>query len=126
MAAFVPEVARAARMGDIKALSLFRQAGELHAKKLLLLIDKVDPLDDEKICVLCGGVWKAHPVMYDSFSTMVLKARSDIETKKPYFEPVMAGIIQKLTLIQPSWTEMERVAFLAEKFNNYYIYNSVK
>ena len=121
MAAFVPEAAIAAHEGDETALSLFRRAGEHLARQLLILYNRAEAHDDNRFCVLSGGVWKAHPLMFETFCEKVHMQVPDIIIKKPYFEPVLAGIVKKLSMREPSWTQEKRVEFLSEKFPGYVI-----
>ena len=119
IAAFVPEVAVSARLGDDIALSIFREAGEQMSHLLISLINKTHIHNSE--CLLSGGVWKAHKSMYDRFSEKVYQHAPEITIKKPYFEPVLAGIVQKLTMQNPTWTIEERIQFLTDRFPGYVI-----
>jgi len=119
MAALVPEVSRAACDGDKVAVSLLEKAGTLLAETTMHVVEKTNPADDEKICVLSGGVWKAHSALFDSYFQKMKEQRPDICIRKPYFEPVMAGVTRKLSLEKPQMPEDEQVEFLAERFPGY-------
>jgi N-acetylglucosamine kinase-like BadF-type ATPase len=116
MAAFVPEVARAAREGDEIALSLFTEAGRHMAQLLTTLYEKTPAPEADRFCVLSGGAWKAHPAFFQTFAERMKASVPALHIHWPYFEPVMAGVSRALALRHPDWAEARRLAFLAERF----------
>ena len=121
MADFVPEAAAAAREGDEIAISLFRQAGGHLSRQLLCLLDRVKAPGGDRFCVISGGAWKAHPAMFEQFREDIRAQAPDMTIKKPYFEPVMAGVVQRLAEREPTWPVEKRVVFLTERFPQYRI-----
>jgi len=119
IASFVPEAAKAANKDDDIALALFKQAGEFLAGQLVLLISRTDVQNSNKTCVISGGVWKAHPVMLEAFKSSVYTTHPEINIRKPYFEPVMAGVVQKYKRQNPGVPDAKCVEFLSKKFLDY-------
>jgi N-acetylglucosamine kinase-like BadF-type ATPase len=95
IASSVPVVAEAAKMGDAFCLNLFAEAGRLMAVQMLALIKREDPSEPERLCVCCGGTWKAHPLMYETFEREMRMGAPDVAVKKPAFEHVMAGVVAR-------------------------------
>ncbi|MDR0396543.1 MAG: hypothetical protein LBH66_04505 [Oscillospiraceae bacterium] len=119
--AFVPEAAKTAREGDETARRLFSDAGEHMARYFARLYASVQPEDNERFCVLSGGAWKAHPLMFDTFRQRLNEDAPGLEVRWPYFEPVMAGISRELALRRPDWDEARRLAFLTRRYPSYRI-----
>jgi N-acetylglucosamine kinase-like BadF-type ATPase len=95
IASSVPIAAEAANMGDSFCLSLFTEAGRLMAVQTLTLIERENPPTPDRICVCCGGAWKAHPSMYETFEREMRMGAPDVAVIKPAFEHVMAGVIAR-------------------------------
>jgi N-acetylglucosamine kinase-like BadF-type ATPase len=119
--AFVPEAARAAREGDETALRLFREAGEHMARYFIQLYARASPAAAERFCVLSGGAWKAHPLMFDTFRQRLAADAPDINARWPYFEPVMAGVSRDLAFQHPNWSVSRRLEFLTQRYPGYRI-----
>ena len=115
---FTPRAARAATDGDEVALGLFREAGEHMARYMLKLRDRVR---QGGTCVLSGGAWKAHPAMFDTFANRLAAEAPEINVRKPYFEPVMAGVSRELAKRHPDWDAEQRLEFLSQRFPSYRI-----
>ena len=93
VASVVPLAAEAASKGDHVCQTIFKEAGRHMAEQTLTLIKKTKPEIHDKICVCCGGTWKANPIMYESFVQIMTKDSPNVQVKKPSFDPVMAGVI---------------------------------
>lgn len=93
VASFVPVVAKAARLGDRVALSLFEEAGRLMAAQALALSRRANISKEAIVCVCSGGAWKAHPAMYQAFAKRMAETLPHFIVQKPLFEPVMAGVV---------------------------------
>jgi len=93
VASFVPIAAEAARLGDRVAIGLFEEAGRVMAEQTLALIRRADIANGDRVCVCCGGAWKAHPAMHLAFKERMAEAAQDIRVQKPMFENVMAGVV---------------------------------
>ena len=89
IARLVPVIAEAAREGDPFALGLFQDAGSVLARQMLSLIERKHLQETE--ITLCGGAWKAHAAMFQSFQDTINATRPAIEVHYPWFEHVMAG-----------------------------------
>ncbi len=94
VARLVPLVAQAAEAGDPYALALFEDAGRVLGRQMLTLLDREHPPETE--ITLCGGCWKAHPLMYESFRNTVLEQYPKMQIHRPWFEHVMAGPMEYL------------------------------
>jgi len=82
-----PIVAEAANEGDAVALSIFKEAGIQMGLQIQSLVKKLkDPFDHRVI--LCGGAWKAHPVMVESFQQSL---GDSFQVCRPWFEHLVAG-----------------------------------
>lgn len=111
VASFVPVAAKAARLGDPVALSLFEEAGGVMAVQTLALLRRVKIPKDAYTCVCCGGAWKAHPAMYAAFVKRMGEGAPDMRVQKPVFEHVMAGVVANALERFPSLdaTEIEQM-----------------
>ncbi|NMA94958.1 MAG: hypothetical protein GX974_02850 [Clostridiales bacterium] len=89
-------VGEAARAGDRVALSILREAGELMAIQTDCIIKRENiPIEYQRV-VCCGGAWKTHPLMYETFSKMLREMYPNITVEKPWFEHVLAGAVYEI------------------------------
>lgn len=95
VASVVPLVAEAARAKDAVARAIFEEAGRLMAVQALALVKNRAIPAAARICTCCGGAWKAHPLMYDTFAAAMAQNAREITTRKPAFEHVMAGVVRQ-------------------------------
>jgi len=121
VASAVPVIAEAARRGDRVCLELFSEAGRLMAAQMLALIRRERPPEDERICVCCGGTWKAHPRMYESFVEQMRIFAPDVPVQKPAFEHVMAGVVINEMAAKPELSPDALRVRLAERYAPYRI-----
>lgn len=112
--------AQAACEGDECALELFRQAGHLMAEQLNTLIRNLPgirvPAEDRYVYA-CGGAWKAHSLMFDTFRQEVLEENPDYEVHRACFEHVMAGPVY--FMMEKGCSREEIIMTLSEKFPGY-------
>ncbi|MCL1796686.1 MAG: hypothetical protein FWG37_07345 [Clostridia bacterium] len=101
VASFVPVVAKAARLGDSVALSCFEEAGARMAEQTLVLARRPDIPRADRVCVCCGGAWKAHPAMVRAFERRMADEYPDLPIRRPLYEPVMAGVVLGLLRRNP-------------------------
>ena len=94
VARVVPLVAQAAREGDPAALSIFREGGRLLGLQMRALLRREQTARRE--ITLCGGIWKAHPAVYESFRDTVREEFPDAVVRRPWFEHLMAGPMELL------------------------------
>ncbi len=87
----LPLVAEAARMGDIPMQNIFREAGELLAQQTAVLLDRYSAMEPR--IVACGGAWKAHPLMAESYEATIRATHPAATFTLPRFEHIMAGPI---------------------------------
>ena len=112
IASLVPVVAEAAREGDPYALSLFEDAGRVLARQMLALIRRTGTTERE--ITVCGGVFKSHPAVFDTFRRTILAVHPDMEIHRPWFEHVLAGPMEYL--LQKGFTPEEARRKLAQAF----------
>ncbi|MCR4621047.1 MAG: hypothetical protein K5663_03085 [Clostridiales bacterium] len=112
-AKLVPLAAKAAHEGDSVALDIFRRAGENMARQLEALLARFGPTNEREI-VLCGGAWKAHPLMRESCEAYMRRIDSAFTLKPPCFEHVLAG--PALRLMEKGMNEREVKLTLADRF----------
>ena len=117
-ASLVPLVARAAHEGDTVALTIFRDAGRAIGIQLKALFERYGSVDEREI-ILCGGAWKAHPLMKESCEEFVRRIDKCFTLKYPCFEHVLAG--PALRLLEQGMSEFETRMILAEKFPDFII-----
>ena len=112
-ARLVPLVGKAAHAGDAVALDIFRRAGEDIGRQLEALIARFGPTEERDI-VLCGGAWKAHPLMRESCQAYMRRIDERFTLKPPCFEHVLAG--PALRLLEKGMSEQEATLTLADRF----------
>jgi N-acetylglucosamine kinase-like BadF-type ATPase len=91
VASLTRQVEEAAAAGDAVALRIVREAGELMAVQGLSLFARFDIPRDMRRLVCCGGAWKTHPLMFETFKGKILAEYPDFDIRKPLFEHLMAG-----------------------------------
>ena len=76
---------------DKVACGIIEEAGHLLAIQTICLLNRyhVPPEDHRLVC--CGGAWKTHPLMYETFRNEVHKVAPALFIRRPRFEPVMVG-----------------------------------
>ncbi len=89
LAELLPLVAKTARDGDNEMLDVFIQGGKMMAEQMTALL-KNNP-DMPRNITACGGAWKAHKIMAETFEAEVKKSFPDAVFTLPVFEHVMAG-----------------------------------
>ena len=114
-----PIVGQAARMGDEVALSIIRGAGEEMAAQAICLIERCNIPSEHRFMVACGGAWKAHPLMFDTFRARIRDRFPDVEVAKPIFEHVMCGPVK--IMLDSGASREETVALLKNHFSDYVI-----
>ena len=113
-AGIVPLVAKAAGEGDAVACEIFERAGICMGRQLEALVKRA-PSHEERRITLCGGAWKASPLMFSACQDYLDQNLSGYALSRPCFEPVSAGAV--LLLMNAGYTEKEIRHILAEKFS---------
>lgn len=90
IASTTPLVGEAAAEGDAVALEILSEAGRLMAAQMEALLEQA-PASEENSIVLCGGAWKSHPIMKNSFADVLAESHPELTVRQPWFEPIMAG-----------------------------------
>jgi N-acetylglucosamine kinase-like BadF-type ATPase len=84
-------VAEAASAGDSAARRILTEAGEFMAIQTQCLIDRfIIPEEDFRL-VCCGGAWKSHPLMFESFCGRLGTTSPGVTICKPRFDQIVAG-----------------------------------
>ncbi len=87
----LPLVARAAGEGDDLMTEILRRGGRVMAEQMTALLRRHP--DMEPNITACGGAWKAHPAMAETFYHAVKQDFPHAVFTLPRFEHVMAGPI---------------------------------
>lgn len=111
-ASLVPLVGKSAFAEDKVALEILSNAGIAMAKQMLALL-RIDPIIEHKTVVLCGGSWKSHPIMKKSFEDALHAVYPELVVQRPWFEHVVAGMMEKALLL--GYSRDEAHAMLKEK-----------
>lgn len=94
IASLTPLVGQAAREGDEVALSIIKRAGSLMAAQMNALLERA-PAPGEDTITLCGGAWKSHPAMLETFEEEMAKTHPELHAQRPWFEHVVAGAMAR-------------------------------
>ena len=86
-----PLVGQAAARGDKVALDILREAGHLMAVQTETLIRRAGLGEDQLDITLCGGAWKSHPIMFETFVKELQARHPALTARRPLFEHVCAG-----------------------------------
>ncbi len=119
VASVTPFVREAANAGDVVALRILREAGEIMAIQTDCLIRRQEIPEDYRQVVCCGGAWKTHSSMFEVFQQELQKMYPSMPVEKPWFEHVLAGAAKEM-LNQQVPTEQARER-LSEQFSDYTI-----
>jgi N-acetylglucosamine kinase-like BadF-type ATPase len=114
VASLTRQVEEAAAAGDAVALRIVREAGELMALQGLSFFARFDIPRDARRLVCCGGAWKTHPLMFETFKRKILAAYPDFDIRKPLFEHLMAG--PAFEILRQGVEASRAAGILAEKF----------
>jgi N-acetylglucosamine kinase-like BadF-type ATPase len=114
VASLTRQVEEAARAGDAVALRIVREAGEFMAVQGLSFFARFDIPRAMRRLVCCGGAWKTHPLMFETFKQKILERYPDFDIRKPLFEHLMAG--PAFEILRRGVETPRAVGILAEKF----------
>lgn len=113
VAPLAPLVGRAAALGDNVACGILKRAGYLMGVQINALL-RQDPLEEgEDMVTLCGGAWKSHPIMLDSFKEELHREHPELKIQRPMFEHVVAGPMVRA--LDAGMTREAAYALLREK-----------
>ncbi len=114
MASLTRLVAEAANLGDVVALGILREAGELMAAQTLCLFRRCDIPEEYKRLVCAGGTWKAHSAMFEAFRERLMAQQPELDIRWPIFEPILAGLA--MVALESGATADEACALLARQY----------
>lgn len=86
-------VCDAAAQGDGAAIEIMKAAGRAQGLMFNTLVRK-NNLSCSIPAVVSGSVWKYNPYMFDEFCDYVRAENPGFVIKKPYFEPVISGVVE--------------------------------
>lgn len=86
-----PLIGRACDAGDAVARSIVTAAGHVLAVQTDSLLRRIAPEDPGPVITLCGGAWKTHRLMYETYCREVGETRPALSAQMPLFEHVCAG-----------------------------------
>ncbi|MDR0641667.1 MAG: hypothetical protein LBG07_04320 [Treponema sp.] len=119
VASLTRQVEEAAAMGDAAALRIVKEAGELMALQSLALFARFEIPPDMRRLVCCGGAWKTHPLMFETFKERILVKYPDFDIRKPLFEHLLAGPAFEMSL--RGLAKPQALRILREKFPDFII-----
>ena len=117
VASVTPLVGRAADQGDAVALGILREAGHLMAVQTESLIRRAALRGDQLEITLCGGAWKAHPTMFDTYRAELTARHRALTVHRPLFEHVCAGPAR--LLLESGVPREEAIRLMKRKFAQY-------
>ena len=117
VASATPLVGQAAAQGDPVALGILREAGRLMAVQTEVLIRRAGLGEDQLDVTLCGGAWKSHPAMYDSYVSALRATHPALTARRPLFEHVCAGPAR--LLLERGVPREEAVRLMKAQFAQY-------
>jgi N-acetylglucosamine kinase-like BadF-type ATPase len=95
-ASVTPMVGEAAAANDPVAIRILKEAGTILAVQTDCLIRREKIPEEYLDVVCCGGAWKSHPIMFDTFKARLKEKYPAITVVKPWFEHVLAGPAQEM------------------------------
>lgn len=117
-AAKITEIAsRAAHDGDEIALSIFKAAAHEILIYTMGIIKKFDIPKDDRLVVCCGGAWKAHPIMFETYKSELQKSVEIADVIKPCFEHVMSG--PAMLALEHTSDRKKAAELLKQKFSSF-------
>ncbi|MCL2664368.1 MAG: hypothetical protein FWE82_02020 [Defluviitaleaceae bacterium] len=102
---------------DAVALHILSEAGSRMAEQTSQLISRGGQEYFSLPVVCCGGAWKTHPVMYETFRTALQKKYPQTRVKKPMYENAAAGPVK--FLLDSGSTKDEAEKIMAANFSKY-------
>lgn len=113
IASLTPLVGDAAREGDAVALAILTEAGHRMAEQMEALLKKATAPEEDSV-ILCGGAWKSHPIMKNTFADELAKSHPELTVCQPWFESVTAGAMD--LALEKGMTAVEAHTMLKERF----------
>ena len=117
VASITPLVGKAAEQGDKVALNILREAGHLMAVQTESLIRRAALREDQLDVTLCGGAWKSHPAMLDSYRASLAPNHPSLTARRPLFEHVCAGPAR--LLLERGMAREDAIRLMKQQFAQY-------
>ena len=117
VASVTPLVGQAAARGDKIALDILREAGHLMAVQTESLFRRAQLGDGPLEITLCGGAWKSHPVMFDTYAGELHAAHPAVTVHRPLFEHVCAGPAR--LLLERGMAREDAIHLMKARFQQY-------
>ena len=111
-------VGKAVEMGDAVAIRILKEAAHLLAVQTDSLFKMVNVADADKHVTLCGGAWKTHPLMFETYKEELKKMHPAATARRPMFEHVCAGPARYL-LEEKGMARSDALALMREKLPQY-------
>jgi N-acetylglucosamine kinase-like BadF-type ATPase len=118
-ASLTRQVEEAAKAGDKIALDIVKRAGGLMAAQALCLFRRYEIPPGMRRLVCCGGAWKTHPLMFETFKAKIYADYPDFDVRKPLFEHFLAG--PALEMLRTGFSAPQAEKLLTEKFPDWVI-----
>lgn len=112
-------VGQAVACGDQVALDILQEAGRLMAQQMCSLIRRLPEVPAPMDITLCGGAWKTHPVMVESFLAHLRQEYPQATAYRPLFEHVCAGAVAYL--FECGYDEADIYAIMNQQLSAYRI-----
>ncbi len=114
-----PLIGRACDAGDAVARSIVQAAGHALAVQTGSLLRKIAPNDPGHIITLCGGAWKTHSLMYETYCREIRETDPALIAQMPLFEHVCAG--PAAWLLGQGYSRQEMLRVMRERLPQYCI-----
>ena len=109
-----PVIGKACGAGDPAARSIVRAAGHVMAVQTDSLIRQIMPDDPGRTVTLCGGAWKTHRLMYETYCREIHETYPSITVQKPLFEHILSG--PAIWLFERGCSRQETFDIMRERF----------
>lgn len=124
MASLTRLVGRAAAQGDQVALDILNEAGRVLACQMCSLLERIEGEPESMDITLCGGAWKTHPAMLESFVNNMQKVYPQATAHRSLFEHVCAGAVEYL--LNQGYSEEKVFDIMNKQFSGYRIEGGTK
>lgn len=120
VASLAPLVSQAAYEGDEVAIDILKRAGKVLAERMISVIKKND-LPKNLPMTICGSAWKGHPIIFETFSSIMRDFGMEQEVILPEFEPIAGSIICHYHEKHGKFDESDKLRF--KSLYKDYLYN---
>lgn len=114
-----PIIGKACDADDFVACSIVRSAGLVMAVQTDSLLKQIIPDNPGHTITLCGGAWKTHRLMYETYCSEIHETYPSITVQKPLFEHILSG--PACWLFEQGYSQHETLQIMQERFPQYCI-----